>query len=73
MYVNGNSILIDLEDDLEDEGVVPPSGKSWVLFNEGDVNDYSEIKGIRSSSVRQYGVVLKCHSHERLATENRPG
>ncbi len=29
---DGTSILIDLEDVLEDEGVVPPSDKGWVLF-----------------------------------------
>jgi hypothetical protein len=33
----------------------------------------TEIKGIRSSSVRQCGVVVKCQSHKRLATDNRPG
>jgi hypothetical protein len=32
-----------------------------------------EIKGIRSSSVRQYGVVVKCQSHKCCATDNRPG
>ena len=31
------------------------------------------INGIRSSSVRIYGGVVKCQSHERHATENRPG
>jgi hypothetical protein len=31
-----------------------------------------EIKGIRSCSVRQYGAVVKCQSHKRLATVNRP-
>jgi hypothetical protein len=31
-----------------------------------------EIKGIRSSSVRQYGVVVKCQSHKRRVTDNRP-
>jgi hypothetical protein len=38
-----------------------------------DGASFKEIKGIRSSSVRQYGVVVKCQSHERRATDNRPG
>ncbi len=43
------------------------------IYNQYFYFYFTEINAIRSSSVRKYGVVVKCQSHERLATENRPG